>query len=355
MPKTSKVLFILKRREDYNATVHTKIGLTTGLYNSANFMSDMLNTVGVEAKTVVVKDNNDIDREVSLYKPTHCIIEAIWVVPSKFQIFQILHPNVKWIIRIHSEMPFMANEGMAMGWFGDYISFKNVVLAPNAPRMYRELRSFFLIKNPELLGKIHEKLIYLPNYYPQKYKPAKNIDFHKDYIDFGCFGAIRPLKNHLLQALASIEYADSIDKKAYFHINSGRIEMKGEPVLNNLRGLFEHVYDRGHQLITHQWRDREGFLSLCREMDIGLQVSISETFNIVAADLITQGVPVVTSNEIPWASNYFNANPVDSINIKNCIHKAYSTPKFNVVLNKFHLNRYTNNTKSIWKTYFKVK
>ena len=355
MTQTNKVLFILKRREDYNATVHTKIGLTTGLYNSANFMSDMLNTIGVEAKTVVVKDNNDIDREVNLYKPTHCIIEAVWVVPYKFQVLQKLHPNVKWIIRIHSEMPFMANEGMAMGWFGDYISFKNVILAPNAPRMFRELRSFFLIKNPELLNKIHEKLIYLPNYYPQEYKTAKNINFDKDYIDFGCFGAIRPLKNHLLQALASIEYADSIDKKAHFHINSGRIEMKGEPVLNNLRGLFEHVYDRGHQLITHQWRDREGFLSLCREMDIGLQVSISETFNIVAADLITQGVPVVTSNEIPWASNYFNANPVDSLNIKNCIHKAYSTPKFNVALNKFYLYRYTNNTKSIWKTYFKVK
>lgn len=351
----SKVLFILKRREDFNAIVHTKIGLTTGLYNSANFMSDMLNMVGIEAKTVVVKDNNDIDREVNLYKPTHCIIEAIWVVPSKFQVLQKLHPNVKWIIRIHSEMPFMANEGMAMGWFGDYIRFKNVILAPNAPRMYRELRTFFLIKNPDLLNKIHEKLICLPNYYPQEYKTAKNIDFNKDHINFSCFGAVRPLKNHLLQALASIEYADSVGKKAYFHINAGRIEMKGEPVVNNLRGLFEHVYDRGHQLITHQWMNREEFLTLCREMDIGLQVSISETFNIVAADLITQGIPIVTSAEIPWASNYFNADPVDSLNIKNCIHKAYSTPKFNVALNRFYLNRYTNNTKSIWKTYFKGK
>jgi len=143
----SKVLFILKRREDYNAEKHTKIGLTTGLYNSANFMNVMLNECGIESNLEVVIDNNCIDREVTKYKPDYCIIEAVWVIPSKFHILQKLHPNVKWIIRIHSEMPFMANEGMALGWFGDYVLYDNVILAANAPRMLRELRQFIKIKN----------------------------------------------------------------------------------------------------------------------------------------------------------------------------------------------------------------
>ena len=104
---SARVLFILKRRQDYNAIVHSHVGLSTGLYNSAKFMDDMLQANGVERKLVVVADNNCIDREVTQYKPTHVIIEALWVVPQKFTVLQKLHPNVKWIIRVHSEIPFI--------------------------------------------------------------------------------------------------------------------------------------------------------------------------------------------------------------------------------------------------------
>ena len=33
--------------------------------------------------------------------------------------------------------------------------------------------------------------------------------------------------------------------------------------------------------------DKKNFLKLCSEMDIGLQVSFSETFNIVGCDILT--------------------------------------------------------------------
>ena len=137
-----RVIFILKRREDYNAITHSHIGLSTGLYNSANFMNEMLNSMHIESKLVVVPDNNHIDREVTKHKPTHVIIEALWVVPQKFNILKKLHPKVKWIIRLHSEMPFMAGEGMAMDWIGDYSEIDNVILGINAPRMYHEVKNY---------------------------------------------------------------------------------------------------------------------------------------------------------------------------------------------------------------------
>ena len=37
-----KIQFILKRREDYNPFSHSKNGLSTGLYNSAFFMNEMM-------------------------------------------------------------------------------------------------------------------------------------------------------------------------------------------------------------------------------------------------------------------------------------------------------------------------
>jgi len=346
-----KILFILKRRDDYNAILHSNIGLSTGLYNSASFTDNMLRDAKIQSKLVVVTDNNDIDREVNAYKPTHVIIEALWVVPTKFTILQKLHPTVTWIIRLHSEMPFMAGEGMAMDWIGDYSGFKNIVIAVNAPRMLRETRLYLQHLNQWGDQTTEQKVIYLPNFYPQNYK-YKKFNKNKDVIDIGCFGAVRPLKNHLLQAFGSIEFAESIGKKLRFHINAGRIEMNGQPALNNLKGLFQQIAEHGHQLINHQWTPREQFLELCASMDIGLQVSFSETFNIVGADIISQGVPLVGSSEIPWAFTGFCADPTSSKDIAQKLKRTYNMPQTNVWVNKKSLNYYTNKTVRIWTKYF---
>lgn len=349
---SQRVLFILKRREDFNSEVHNQIGLSTGLYNSASFMSDMLNDAGIESKVVVVVDNNGIDREVTQYKPTHVIIEALWVVPTKFTVLQSLHPAVTWIVRLHSEIPFIAGEGMAMDWIGDYGSFSRVLIGVNAPRMMKDVKFFLKHKGLDDYD-VNHKTIYLPNFYPQEYKSHKEeFENKKTVIDVGCFGAVRLLKNHLIQAIAAIEFAERLGKKLRFHINAGRIEMKGDAVAKNLRTLFEQIYKSGHQLISHDWRPREQFLELCKEMDVGLQVSFSETFNIVAADLISQGVPVVGSSEIPWLSNTSCASPTNSEDIAEKLLSAYGSPKKNVNTNQRNLTKYTNETRKQWLNYF---
>lgn len=349
---SKKILFILKRRDDYNATVHNHIGLSTGLYNSAKFMDNMLQDLGIESKLSVVEDYNKIDRECHQYKPTHCILEAIWVIPPKFEVLQKLHPNVTWIIRVHSEMPFMAGEGMAMDWIGDYSNFKNVIIGVNAPRMMREIKIYLQTRNNWTDEETDRRVIYMPNYYPQEYQ-TKILNKNKDTIDIGCFGALRPLKNHLLQVVAAIDFANKIGKKLNFHVNAGRIEMNGSPVINNMKGLFQQLYDSGHRLINHQWRPREDFLVLCQKMDIGLQVSLSETFNIVGADYISQGVPIVSSDEIPWAVKCFTADPTNSEQITKKLMWAYNYPQINVWANQKALTAYTNKTARIWAKYFK--
>jgi len=348
----SKVLFILKRRQDYNSAHHSHIGLSTGLYNSAAYMRDMLIANGIESKIAVVVDNNGIDREVHQYKPTHVIIEALWVVPSKFSILCELHPTVKWIIRLHSETPFLANEGIAFDWLGDYVPFDNVIIAVNAPRILEELRSFLGSKMGWTERERHDRVIYLPNYYPQKYT-VKPFNKNKSYIDVGCFGAIRPMKNHVVQALAAIRFAEKIKKKLRFHINSGRLEQRGDTAFSNLKGIFTHIYDNGHQLVDHKWLPREEFLQVCAKMDIGMQVSFSETFNIVGADLVSQGVPLVASEEIPWANNLFCAPPTDPEAIYNKLLLTYKFPLINSISNQYLLYRYTVEARKTWIKYFR--
>jgi len=348
----TRVLFILKRRPDYNQTIHNHVGLSTGLYNSASFMDQMLRDAGVESKLFVAIDNNCIDREVSSFKPTHVIIEALWIVPSKFDVLCKLHPNVTWIVRLHSEMPFIASEGIAMDWIGDYVRFPNVNIGVNAPRMLDETKFYLQCIHGWSDTETSDRVIYLPNYYPQDYK-TKTFNPEDGVVDISCFGAVRPLKNHLLQALAAIKFADSIGRKLRFHINSGRIEMKGEPVLHNVRSLFEQLADRGHQLVNHPWCPRDEFLKICASMDIAMQVSFTETFNIVAADHISQGVPLVGSTEIPWASAEFCANPVDSKDICDKLLKTWYKSKINVNINQIKLTDYTTETRNYWLDYFK--
>jgi len=348
----SKVLFILKRREDYHAILHSHVGLSTGLYNSASFMNEMLQAQGIESVMEVATDNNCIDRLVTQHKPTHVIIEALWVVPSKFYILNRIHPNITWIIRLHSEMPFMAGEGMAMDWIGDYSTFPNIVIGVNAPRMLREMQLYLKIKNSWTDKETEQRVIYMPNYYPQKYT-TKKFNKKKDHVDIACFGAIRPLKNHLVQAVAALDFATRIGKKLHFHVNAGRIEMQGQPAINNLKGLFEQLADTGHELINHQWRPREQFLELCAEMDIGMQCNFSETFNIVSADLISQGVPIVGCTEIPWAVHTWCADATDSNDIANKLESVYKWSWANVKSNQLSLTSYTNKTAKIWYKYFK--
>lgn len=347
---TTRVLFILKRREDYTQdSQYSAGGVSTGLLNSATFMNDMLNQAGVESHLAVVIDNNDIDREVTKYNPTHVVIEALWVVPEKFAILSNLHPKVEWIIRFHSEAPFIATEGIAMNWILGYMKYPTVKLGINANRFHKEVKEI-LRASGYSEHEVEQRVIYLPNYYPtSRFELPKQ--HNSDYVNVACFGAIRPLKNHLIQAIAAVGFANKIGKKLRFHVNYGRIEGKGDPVLQNLQGLFAGLESEGHQLVGHEWCPHDQFLGIISEMDIGMQVSFSETFNIVAADMIVKGIPMVVSHEVPWAK-VGHADPTESEDITKALLWAWRFRKWNVIANNIGLEAYVNKTKDVWVKYF---
>ena len=56
----------------------------------------------------------------------------------------------------------------------------------------------------------------------------------------------------------------------------------------------------------------EDFTNLISTMDISMQVSFNETYNIVSADAVNNLVPVVVSDEIKWVLGLFKTSTVDS-------------------------------------------
>ena len=337
-----KILFVCKKRNNsYDPT-----GISYGLLNSCRFVGEAMESEFPDVFTydiVVVTDNNDIEREVVRHKPTHVIIEALWVVPSKFEILLPKYKHISWTVRLHSKAPFIANEGIAFEWMHAYarlsLDHKNFGMSVNDKSFSKDMTDLF-----------DQNVAWLPNVYnpapcghPRKELTDKNI------IDIGCFGAIRPLKNHLELAIAAITYADACDLTLRFHINSERVEQKGEPILKNIRSLFAGTK---HELVEHPWYNHHDFLKVVRTMDLGMQISFSETFNSVAADFVNNDVPVIVSDEIGWASRLYQVSPTDT---KKIIRKIKFAHNFNGLgvhyLNKMGLNSYNKKAIEGWLEY----
>jgi hypothetical protein len=331
-----KLLFICKAKNNYGNT--TAATLSTGLYNSALQVVDLLNAQGYDTTLVSVIDNNDIDREVSAVRPDVVVIEAIWVVPSKFDVLTQLHPTVTWIVRIHSEMSFIACEGIALDWLTECANKPNVMVGVNSDRMIKDLATFV----------DKDKLVYMPNYYDLQHMNTVRDDLGTgDRIQIACFGALRILKDQLSQAVAAIKFANDQGSMLDYHINTARQEgYNSDNILKNIRAVFK---DSPHTLIEHGWLPHDEFLALVRTMDMGLQVSFSETFNIVAADFISQMIPLVVSKEIKWLSNVFKTktNSVDDI-YEKMVEIWYSTRMLPQTAVR-DLQKYNSNALDAWK------
>lgn len=338
----NRLLFILKSREaDWGYSGSKESGLS----NSVRFVVDMLNENGIEAKAVEVPDNNAIDKEVTAYKPTHVIIEAFWVVPEKFDVLKPLHPHVKWIVRDHSDTPFAANEGILFGWTIEYLR-RDVEVMCNSLRAIADMAILAIADGTDPCN-----VTYGPNVYPIPRLCDVTLNPRKiDVVNIGCFGAIRPLKNHMTQAIAAIAFARSIGAKLRFHINATRVEGGGNPILKNLRQVFEKI-DRV-ELVEHPWMTHAEFLKVLRGIDICAQVSFTETFNIVAADAMFSSVPVVASSEIPWIGHYSHRDVTNSIDIqkgfRDIWNEGHKERMDRVLTQRRDMERYTARAAETW-------
>jgi hypothetical protein len=319
--------------------VKDSYGITSGLFNSASFVANFLRDSGFDAILTPIPDSNSIDRVVTEFNPDVVIIEALWVPPAKFdELLKIdRHKKRKWIIRIHSKAPFLANEGLATRWIQQYTTIKhpNIIIAPNTKELTEQLHAAFP----------RGKFVFLPNIYHAKKFHSPVYEHKKTIIDIGCFGAIRPMKNNYQQALAAIEFAERKGKRLRFHVNSSRVEQSGDNVLKNLKALFDNS---PHDLIEHPWMKHREFLHTASKMDIGMQVSFSESFNIVTADFVTAGVPIVASDDIEWMPSLLKCTPTSHKAMIRRLNFAYKWRGLSKWMQNLSLKIYNYKAKLTW-------
>lgn len=321
-----KILFVLK---DPNAPINAYSNESnTGIFVSARLLKAMLeDKFNCTTDLIFITSVDQIKTEVTAFRPNVVFIEAYWVSPEDFSDLTTRFPNVRWVVRNHSATPFLSLEDTVVDWSLRYMDYPKVTLACNEVRTTKEFANLIAIRKPNWDDSIlRTRVITLPNYYPAILRQrtraeqiAKELHRRQRLFDVACFGAVRPLKNQLMQAVAAISYAEEHGLVLSFHINVTSSE-EDSAILKNLRALFTNLPQ--FTLVEHPWLSHEDFLQLCRQMDLGMQVTFSETFNIATADLVVSGVPVVVSPEIFWVDDDFMADPTKCDDIIASIARA---------------------------------
>jgi glycosyltransferase involved in cell wall biosynthesis len=146
------------------------------------------------------------------------------------------------------------------------------------------------------LKNINSKVIHLPIYMNVDELLKHKTSFVKNNkFNISMFSAPNPRKNIIAQMLAIAPFKDKINLHVNFALNPNN-----RFYLEYGRMLF------GSSFINHQWMDREGYLKKIQEMDLCMQVSLSESFNYVGAEHMAFGIPVIVSKSIPFSVDMEN-------------------------------------------------
>lgn len=283
----------------------------------------IVESLGKDSLKVAIDNLSHIDQAIQRFNPANVILTSIFCTSSDLANLRTRFPSKKFFVMVHSNSPFLAVQGEGYMRIGEAI--KNGVT---------------VICNDQRLADSIPEAIHLPNIYKRDFI-ARKFNQNND-LKVICAGSLRPMKNHITQALASIMYANRIGKKLSFYCNTGRNE-GGNTVLMNLKAVFKH--HKNHELISLPWLSHSEFVKSLQQFDIGLQVSMSESFNIVAADYTCAGLPMVVSSEISWASqNCFadSGNPSD-------ISKKMETSHMHVMENQVNLLKTSKEAVEKWK------
>lgn len=229
-------------------------------------------------------------------RPTHVILSAPWISTNDLAVMADEFPEVTFVVVSHSNVGFLAADPHAIRLLREtadlQLSVHNVFVGGNAKK--------FTDWATEAWG---IRAVCLPNLYCSAEtfeRPGRS--WNGGALRLGLFGANRPLKNFLSGAAAAVELSTRLHVPTELFISTGRNEG------GSFRALDEMTEDVPNLKVTHTgWLSWPRFRRLLRTIDLVFQPSFTETFNVVCADAISEGVPVVVGESIDWAPRWWQA------------------------------------------------
>jgi hypothetical protein len=277
----------------------------TGLAVSATNTARVLRSHGVNAILRPAKDAADLEAQLLAEKPTHVIVNALWMPTANLAALAHQYPHVAFAVLVHSNMAFLQVEPVGIRLLHEAVdleleSLGNFRVAANSRAGTWGLQQAW--ECPAL---------YLPNlYYLDDTVRTQRPKWSGGTLRIGAFGALRPLKNPTGSAFAALAIAAHLATNLEFHLNVGRNDGGWAPrLLAAVQSIFA---GQPHaKLVQDPWQPSAGFRKLVRGMHLLLQPSFTESFNVVTADGVAEGVASVVSEVIEWAPDHWKAPPDD--------------------------------------------
>ena len=304
--RSIRILFAYKNFAARKGISH--IGLGVSHLNT----STVLKELGVWTEVRGITNSNDLDKmlkeiddqalrrnEVRL---SHCILAAPWVEVCDLERIMSVHNQVQFCVVCHSNAAFLSADTGAIQRLPKLVNLQlhndRFSLACNSERGKKWVEAAY--RHP---------VTYLPNLYDTStFVGAPNI-WRGGVLKIGCFGAMRPLKNMFSAAVAAIIMSEKLRTDVEFHMTEGR--EGSQYTINCVTELLQN--HKRVKLVMNTWTVWSEFRTLVSTMHLMFQPSFTESFNIVSADGIAEGVPSVVSEAIDWCPPHWIA-PADDAN-----------------------------------------
>ncbi len=108
---------------------------------------------------------------------------------------------------------------------------------------------------------------------------------------------------------AALEISRDLKADLELWVSAGRTEGGGDTIIRAARALLNGVPHA--KLVENGWQSWPQFRQTVANMHLLLQPSYTESFNMVTADGIAEGVTSVVTSAIGWAPNYWMADGDD--------------------------------------------
>jgi hypothetical protein len=272
------------------------IGLGVTALNTAK----SLRAEGVDASVRAILSAADLRNGLRAEPASHVVVSAPWIATPDLAALSAEFPDTKFAVVCHSNLGFLQADPNAMRLLREGLELRrttwNFRMAANCERLALWAHSAYGVPCLEL-----------PNLYHLEAPPPPRASYSGGTLRIGAFGATRALKNLLTAAGAALALATRLRSDLELWISSGRSEGAG-PVTDAVRQMLQGV---AHvKLVENGWQSWPQFRQTVRHMHLLLQPSYTESFNVVTADGVAEGVASVVSDAITWAPASWKA-PVD--------------------------------------------
>jgi hypothetical protein len=272
------------------------IGLGVTALNTAK----SLRAEGIDAEVRAIVSAADLRASLRAEGATHVVISAPWIATADLALLSAEFRDTQFAVVCHSNLGFLQADPNAMRLVREGLELRrtapNFRMSANCERLSRWVPAAYGVPCDEL-----------PNLYHLESPAPARAGYSGGTLRIGAFGATRALKNLLTAAGSALQIANRLRADLEFWISSGRNEGAGS-VVEAVRQMLHGVPNV--KLVENGWQTWPQFRQTVRHMHLLLQPSYTESFNVVTADGVAEGVPSVVSDAIVWAPQSWKA-PVD--------------------------------------------